>query len=225
MENLKNAAYDFYFLLSRKYPRNASLELVGNRYNLEKGEREILNRAIYGQDVALKRRGKQFKTALWSDKVITIDGHNVHITLESIISGRTVVLANDGPIRDTAGLSGAFKHTELTLYVVEVVKKFFEKYTPAGLVILFDAPVSKSGELARLYRTALTGLSVPLKCAAVPVPEKLFDYNSTLIASSDSAVMDLSRNWLDIPRFIVDDMNFRMEFFDFSYLDFSPILY
>ncbi len=202
-----------------------SLELVGNRYNLTKNEREILKRGIYGQEIALKRRGKQFKTALWSDRIITIDGHNVHITLESIISGRTIILANDGPIRDTAGLSGAFKHTELTLYVIELMKNFFERYTPAELVIFFDAPISKSGELARLYKAALSKLSIPLKCDAVPVPEKVFDYNSTLVASSDSSVIDLSKNWLDIPRFILDDMNLKVEFFDFSYLDFSPILY
>ena len=219
---LTPAAYDFYFLLTRKYPRDLSLEIVGNRYGLTKKEREVLKRGIHPQKEALTRRGKQFKTASWSNRTITIDGHNVHITLESIFLDKILVLANDGPLRDISGVSGSFRATEITVYVIETLYKFFKEYPPKRLVILFDSPISKSGELAKLYRQTLSKLSIPIKSQAVPVPEKVFDYESTIVASSDSHVIDLSRIWLDLPRLIVDHFDIRIKSYDFSYLTFSP---
>jgi len=43
-ESLQKAAKDFRYLLNRGYPRKASLELVGNRYELTFDERHLLHR-------------------------------------------------------------------------------------------------------------------------------------------------------------------------------------
>lgn len=214
------AAEDFFFLSTRGYDRNHVLEVVGNRYNLSASERDILRRGIFGQRVALLRRGKKFTSTLWQNKIIMIDGHNVHITLESIILGRTIVYANDGVLRDVARISGKFRLSPATDYIIDLIVSFFLAYPPKTMCVLFDAPISKSGELASLYRRRLAQAGIKAVCVAVPVPERQFDYDNAIISSSDGAVLDRAVQWVDLPKFIISYRNISISslFVDFSSL-------
>lgn len=222
--SIKAAAQDFFFLLSRGYPRETSLELVGNRYNLTKPDRDVLRRGIFDQKTALMRKSKEVTTVEWIDKTLMIDGHNVHITLESLLLDRTLVRANDGALRDVARVSRNFKAGPATEYIADLIARFFKEYPPERIFMFFDAPVSKSGELAALYQKTLNRAGIKAVCRAVPVPEREFDYESSIIASSDSAVIDLSLHWLDLPWFIfrhenVESKSLLVDFSDLIMMD------
>ena len=58
MPLLLQAAADFRYLLNRGYPREASLTLVGNRYDLPREARQILHRGVFADEVAQARRAK-----------------------------------------------------------------------------------------------------------------------------------------------------------------------
>ncbi|MBW1975433.1 MAG: DUF434 domain-containing protein [Deltaproteobacteria bacterium] len=220
---IRYAAEDFFFLQTRGYPRERALEMVGNRYALTKDERDILRRGIYGQQSALSRRAKQGTASCWREKILEIDGHNVHITVESILLERTIVLANDGVLRDTAGLSRTFEPGDTAFYVVELIASFLREFTPEKVVLLFDSPMRKSGELARIYREALTKRQIPCDSHAVAVPEQHFNYASSIIASSDSAVMDMATCWVDLPRFVATYRDIKIKYLNFSDLIRNPI--
>ena len=55
---LRTAAEDFLYLLDRAYPRSGSLQLVGNRYNLDALHREILHRGIFARKEAKERSSR-----------------------------------------------------------------------------------------------------------------------------------------------------------------------
>ena len=57
-EKLKSAAWDFLYLLDRGYPRAASLQLVGNRYNLVGLHRDLLHRGVFALKEAEQRRNR-----------------------------------------------------------------------------------------------------------------------------------------------------------------------
>ncbi len=196
---IMEASYDFFYLQSRGYPRERALEMVGNRHGLVAGERNLLRRGVFGQREALRRRAKQWRGIAWDRKVLVLDGHNVHITMESIVLGRMVLRANDGVLRDVAELSRRFIPTELSVYVAEMVVGFLADYTPKEVRVYFDAPMSRSGEIAQLYRRLMHQRGVPGSAAVVPSPERLFLHDGGVVASSDSAVMDSSRQLVDLP--------------------------
>jgi len=197
-ESLQKAAKDFRYLLNRGYPRKASLELVGNRYELTFDERHLLHRGVFSEADSEARRKKVISIKEVQDKDLAVDGHNVLITIEAGLSGRPLILADDGFIRDISGLSGSFKKTEVTEKAIRLIVTFLKKWKPRHTLFLFDAPISKSGILAQELRTLLKKEGLPGDALAVKVPEKILIGFEGVIATSDTAIIDRSKRVIDL---------------------------
>src|SRR4030043_1200489 len=87
-KDLQKAAGDFRYLLNRRYPRKAALELVGNRYGLTFDERHLLHRGVFPISDSESRRKKRISIEVVRNKDLAIDGHNILITIEAGLSGR-----------------------------------------------------------------------------------------------------------------------------------------
>lgn len=201
---LHQAAADFFFLLNKCYPRAAALDLAGNRYDLDALERMLLSRGLFSQQEALARRRKREMGSGWQREPMVVDGHNVQITVESCIEGRPLLKANDSALRDLAGLSSRYRMTETSNMAMEMVFRFFEKFPPVEILFLFDEPMSRSGELAAIYRDRLAKAGISGGAKAVPVPEREFPYDRCVVASSDRAVIDSSSRWMDLACRIIE---------------------
>src|SRR5512139_21330 len=129
--DIQRAAGDFRYLLNRGYPRKASLELVGNRYGLTSDERHLLHRGVFSNSDSGSRRKKKVFIGEVRNKDLVIDGHNVLITVEAGISGRPLVVGDDGFIRDISGLSGSFKKTETTEKAIRSILRAIKKIRPS----------------------------------------------------------------------------------------------
>lgn len=217
---LSGAASDFFFLQNRSYPRKAALDWVGNRYQLTSGEKELLRRGVFSREEALYRRSRRCLGDSWKSSWLVVDGHNVHITLESALRDRPLLKGNDGALRDTAGASGNFRLTEVTMTAMGMLFNFLRVHRPSKVLFLFDAPMSRSGELAGRYRNELQSLGIRGDAKAVPVPEREIPYGECMVASSDQAVLNKSSKWLDLayrvlsvvaPPGLTVDFSFLME--------------
>lgn len=198
VKDLQKAAEDFRYLLNRGYPRKAALELAGNRYALTFDERHLLHRGVFSDGDSESRRKKITSIKAIRNKDLAIDGHNVLITVEAGLSGRPLVLADDGFIRDISGLSGSFRKTEMTEKAVELIIRFLKKWGSRHTLFLFDAPISKSGILARELRTLLKKEGLPGDALAMKVPEKTLIGFQGVIATSDTAIIDRSKRVIDL---------------------------
>ena len=87
-KDLQKAAVDFRYLLNQTYPRKASLELVGNRYDLTFDERHLLHRGVFSNIDSEARNERIISPKAIQNKNLAIDGHNVLITVEAGLSGR-----------------------------------------------------------------------------------------------------------------------------------------
>ncbi len=197
-ENLHDAAEDFRYLLNRAYPRKATLELVGNRYGLTYDQRHLLHRGVFSDADSKSRRKKRISVGGVRNKDLAIDGHNVIITIEAGLSGRPLVLGDDGFIRDISGLSGAFKNTSKTEEALQLIFSALKKVNPRQTLFLFDSPISMSGELAQEARNLLKKHSLPGDALAVKVPEKILIGFPGVIATSDTAIIDQSKRVVDL---------------------------
>jgi hypothetical protein len=196
--NLQKAAEDFRYLLNRGYPRKASLEIVGNRYGLTFDERHLLHRGVFSDADSEVRRKKIISAKAVRNKDLAIDGHNALITVEAGLSGRPLILADDGFVRDISGLSGSFKKTEMTEKAIQLIVVYLKKWRPRQMLFLFDAPISKSGILAQEVRALLKKEGLPGDALAVKVPEKTLIGFQGVIATSDTAIIDRSKRVIDL---------------------------
>lgn len=195
---LREAASDFLYLLDRGYPRERSLELVGNRYRLASIKRDILRRGVFPTGVGKKRMEKKIDPFGLKGKDLVVDGHNVLITVESALKGRIIVAANDGWVRDVAGVSSRYQLGEDGKRALNLILEELALLAPEHVKILYDAPIARSGELAAETRIAAGNMDLGLEAEAVRVPEAEMVGHNGPVASSDSAVIDASKEAVDL---------------------------
>ncbi len=199
----QRAAGDFRYLLNRGYPRKAALELVGNRYGLTYDKRHLLHRGVFSDADAKSRRKRRIPIGRIRNKDFAIDGYNVIITIEAGLSGKPLILGDDGFIRDISGLSANFKKTERTEKALRLILDVLNKVKPRQTLFLFDAPISMSGKLAQEVRDALKKENLPGDARALKVPEKILIGFPGMIATSDTAIIDQSKYVVDLAGYIV----------------------
>ena len=202
-KNIQEPAEDFRYLLNRRYPRKAALELVGNRYGLTFDERHLLHRGVFSDVDSKSRRKKLIAIKDVRNKDLAIDGHNVLITIEATLSGRPLVLADDGFIRDISGLSGSFTKSETTETAIQLILNVLKKWKPRHTLFLLDAPISMSGRLAEEIRDRLKREDLLGNAMAVKVPEKILIGFPGVIATSDTAIINPSKKVLDLAGYIL----------------------
>jgi len=210
---LQQAASDLRYLLNRGYPREASLTLVGNRYGLDGLARQLLHRGVFDGATAKARRAKLRQLQEVAGQPLAVDGHNVLITLESALKDLPLVAADDGFIRDAAQVSRAYRESPTSHQALSLLAAYVARRQPGALTIFFDAPMSKSGELAQRTRETLAAQGLSVEARAVPVPERdLLAFpgpvatSDTHLIDSKAAVVDLAgeiiRHKLPAPRLV-----------------------
>jgi hypothetical protein len=197
-KNIHLASHDFRYLLNHGYPRKPALDLVGNRYVLTFEQRHLLHRGVFADADAQSRRRRKHALGQIQGSNLAIDGYNVLITVEAGLCGRPLVLADDGFTRDISGLSGNFRQTETTEQALALIFNELKRAKPKQILFLFDSPISKSGALAEKVRRRLTEASLPGDALAVKVPEKILIGFPGVVATSDTAIIDASKEVLDL---------------------------
>jgi hypothetical protein len=195
---LQQAASDWRYLLNRGYPREASLTLVGNRYDLDASARQILHRGVFARSLAAARGAKLWLLADLAGQPLAVDGHNVLITLESALKGLPLLAADDGFIRDVSQISRAYRDSPVTRQALAFLAVYVSRQHPGPLTILYDAPMKRSGELAQQTREIFTAQGLYVDVRALPVPEReLLEFPGP-VATSDTHLIDLKEIVVDL---------------------------
>ncbi len=218
-ELLKRSAVDFLYLLDRGYPRAASLQLVGNRYNLNGLHRNLLHRGVFARKEAEQRRNRIVRPEHIVNRKLLVDGHNVLITIESALAGKRLVAAIDGVIRDVAGISHRYRISSLTHEAIDHIFRLLFKHPPCETLFFLDAPIRQSGELAALLRSALQIWNMPGDARAQKVPEKHLIGASGTVASSDSVILDGVQQGFDLAAAVIKSLPQQVHLIDFTFLN------
>jgi hypothetical protein len=201
--NLQRAASDLRYLLERNYPRKAALVLVGNRYQLRSDQRHLLHRGVFSGADSAFRRQRKVPIAAVKGEDLAIDGYNVVITIEAGLAGHPLILADDGFVRDISGVSRNFRKSPRTEQTLQWICETLKKIKPRRVLLLFDAPISKSGRLAEEVRAQLKETGIRGDALAIAVPEHVLIGFPGIVATSDTAIIDRSRRVVDLAGLII----------------------
>lgn len=197
-ELLHKASFELGFLLDRGYPRESACTFVGNRYQLTERQRLVLLRSTCGTLKTRERAAKLRPVGDAEGSDVSLDGFNVLIPLEAALSGAPIILAEDGSIRDLAGISGTWHPLSCTQQALDLLLAPLGEAHPRSITVFLDAPVSNSGRLAALYREeAARHCSCPVSVELVRSCDRMLA-GKGFVASNDSHVIDTSASWLSL---------------------------
>ncbi len=212
-KKVKEAAYDLRFLLNRKYRKKNALEFVSNKYLLNKEERNFLARSIYSKSKSDERKHKILNMGEIKGKLLIVDGYNVLITVESILSRdfNSIILCDDNVVRDLKAVFGKYKFSQVTEPALCQIFDLIAPYNPSYVIFYFDTLVSFSGKLAELVRRIMADYniegSVKLSKNVDMDIKALANQEECLVATSDSAIIDRVDKIVDIPSYILKNKN------------------
>ena len=202
---LEDASYDVKFLLNRQYKKKAAINLVANKYVLNKNERNYLERKVFSDDKSLDRSRKIIDIDNITNKTIFIDGYNVLISVETICNREydSLVMCDDGVLRDLKAVFGKYKINPTTENALNNIMTILSPYNPAYIYFFYDSPVSKSGDLARITNSIiqinkLDGSALTNKHVDFELVNQSKRYGG-IVATSDGPIIDRVKNVLDIP--------------------------
>ncbi|RLE51942.1 MAG: DUF434 domain-containing protein [Candidatus Methanomethylicota archaeon] len=203
MSKLKDAILDMRYLLSRGYKRELAANFVASRYSLSKEERAILYRAVYDENQAREHKRKIVKPEYVSGKVLSVDGFNVLITVESALRGKLLIECDDGFIRDVSAVFGKYRLSELTWKALDLILSFLSRYKPKSVLFFLDSPISRSGELASQIRRRLPHFNLTGDAKAVKQSDVAVLSSGEVVASSDCIIIQRANYVLDLAGQIV----------------------
>jgi len=122
-EKVIAASRDYLYLKRRLYSTRSILEIVGNHYQLNTEERNVLYRGFVAKTDIKHRRYKVLGEKQVRGKVLKIDGYNQLITIESYRKGNFVFVASDGVVRDSASVHRSYKPSPFTEEILNKLLK------------------------------------------------------------------------------------------------------
>lgn len=205
LSKLKLAVEDMQYLLSREYPEKAASDLVGNRYRLKTRQIQALRGASASTVQLHNRQLKHVGTSDLKDKTVYLDGFNVLILLESLLSEAYVFEGLDGCIRDLSGVHGTYKRVNQTLRAVELVASFYRKNQIHQLVWIFDQPVSNSGRIKQIILEFAEEHHLNWEADLQYNPDKFLAESSAIIISSDAWILDHCKEWFNLIGYLITE--------------------
>jgi len=198
------AVDDLCFLLTRGYAESSALQVVGNRYKLNKRQRNaILRISSSEKSIATRNKSKCDRTAL-KDTVVEIDGFNLLILLESILSGAFIFKGRDGLYRDISSVHGSYRRVMKTEEAILLVGNTLKELEVRAVKWYFDQPVSNSGRLkTRLMEISQTH-HFNWEVTLVFNPDKVLAKSNEIVISSDGWVLDHVKKWFNLGSYLLE---------------------
>ncbi|MEM6377216.1 MAG: DUF434 domain-containing protein [Bacteroidota bacterium] len=200
----KEAVDDLGFLLSRGYGENSSLQIVGNRYRLNKRQQSAIARISCSQQQIWNRNKSELKANDLKGQTIEIDGFNLLILLESALSGGYIFKGRDGLYRDISSVHGSYKRVVKTEEAIVSVGTCLKSFDVKFVKWYLDQPVSNSGRL-KSKLLELSGIhAFNWEVELVFDPDKVLAKGKNIVVSSDGWILDHAERWFNLGAFLIE---------------------
>ena len=149
------------------------------------------------------RKKTEVKIAEFHNSSIVIDGYNVLITVEAVISGGIIFKGRDGCFRDLAGIHGTYRKVTETIPALQLIGRFLKDNGLSDVLWLLDSPVSNSGRLKTLIGKLAEKNHWQWEIKLLPSPDAELKKTERVVASSDSVVLEGCKRWVNLAAEII----------------------
>lgn len=203
LSTLRRATAELSWLLGRGYAMFAALKLVGDRYGLTHRQRLAISRAACSDRQRDERLARSLPFESCAGESLIVDGFNLIITVEAGLSGGLLIRGRDLCVRDLSSVHGSYRSVEETERAIHLVGEALETIKPERVRWLLDSPVSNSGRLAQRIKTVARERNWPWTVETVLNPDNIMRSSSFVAVTSDSAILDDARRWLNLNQHLI----------------------
>lgn len=214
-EKLRQANRDITWLIDYGYKFDASITFVSNRFLFSNRQREALKRCICPTFQLKERKRKELPLNEMKGCCVHIDGFNLIITLEVALSGGTLVLGNDGHIRDLAGLRGSYRLIEQTEIALQFIATCLIQYEVSHVIFYLDTPVSNSQRLKAQILTIMKSFGLSVEVELLPNADVDLMQKEHVV-SSDAVILDTCRSYFNVAYSIIHEWIETANIIDFT---------
>lgn len=182
------------------------MELVGNRYQLNKRQRKALSRITASAQAIKGRQTNHVASEKLAGNTVSIDGFNLLILLESALSGAFVFKCQDGCYRDISSVHGSYKRVVKTEEAILMVGQTLQGLSAKHVHWYFDAPVSNSGRLKTLLLSLATEHGFPWTVELDNNPDTVLVKSDDIVVSSDSWILDNCKQWFNLGALLITEI-------------------
>lgn len=195
-QKLIEAGVDFLYLLERGYNRDVALNMVTSRWSLSRIERLTLYRGVFDRNTSHERASK----LLLHPYRLAIDGFNVLSTIQSALVGDSLIRATDGIVRDLSATVRKVRVTPILASALPLILNYVARLGVSEILIVFDAQVSRSGELSRLAHELIKSLKMEGSSITSSKADSFLIScsNEYAVATSDSLLLDRVAHVIDL---------------------------
>ncbi|MEL6942720.1 MAG: DUF434 domain-containing protein, partial [Bacteroidota bacterium] len=195
---------DLCFLLTRDYGIKSSLQIVGNRYKLNKRQRSAIQRICASEQQIQQRKHTQINHAKVIDSTVEIDGFNLLILLESALSGAYIFKGRDGTIRDISSVHGTYKRVRQTERAIQLIGDTLKELQVKKVKWYLDRPISNSGMLKQRLLEISEINEYGWEVELVFNPDQELVKSEQVIISSDGWILDQVKQWFNLGGYIIE---------------------
>lgn len=201
IETLKVASSDILAIIDRGYPIKSVSTFVGNHYQLSERQRLALVRAI-SPTVDVQSRLDKLISTTCDGSTVYLDGLNVIITLETMLSKTTLIRCMDGTIRDLCGLRGTYRLIQNTDMAIKLIGDELSHLKISKAMFYLDSPVSNTGRLSHRIYEVLKDYPFNVEVELVPNADVILEKQSYVI-TSDAIILNHCKSWINLVSEIV----------------------
>jgi hypothetical protein len=203
---LTEALTDMHYLLSRDYPVRSSLALVGNRHRLRARQLLALQGMACSEGDRQLRQQKEITAQQLAGKTVFLDGFNILILLETLLSGGFVFKGLDGCYRDISSIHGTYKKVRQTEEALVRVGDTLRDLGVEKVIWIFDAPVSNSGRMKALCYELAEARGYSWEIYLENAPDKYLVEGARVVCSSDAWVLNACVSWFNLTGYILNSV-------------------
>lgn len=198
VEKMRTASRHISWLLDEGYDLKQATVFVGNHFLLSERQRLAIMRSVASRQQILERKRKQVSIEALTGKEVWIDGFNIIITLEVLLSDSLLFVCMDEAVRDLAALRGTYRLIPETTEAVMMLFDVLQEARVSKVNILLDEPVSNSGRLKILIaETAEGNYAFDLNIQICRDVDRTL-YQKEYVITSDSVILDHCVSWANL---------------------------
>ncbi len=205
LPTLRRSVAELSWLLTRGYPQNRSVTLVGDRHSLRERQRKATGRVAASRHACEQRGARRIEPEQVAGSRVDVDGYNVLLTVEAALGGGVLLPARDQTLRDLAAMSRHYKKVEETLEALRLLGDFLHRHGAAAVHWYLDRPISNSGRLRAMMIGLAERQGWPWQVELVANPDPLLKASEHTVVTADSAILDAGARWLNLARHVVED--------------------